>query len=192
MSMLQEMFDGENRQTINERPYSRTQSAIDSAKGKVKGAFGSGQIEQGAAEVGSEANRKWMDFKRYIGRKYGKAQASVPYADVVEFFKGNQLDPKFLGNNPRRSFAPKDVGQALLAAVREYMNEYGANSSDEQPQPGQPPQGNNQPSSQPQSNGNPPSSQPQTDSNQPSSGGMRGVLASLSAQERDQLLRLLS
>lgn len=122
MSMLEEMFDGSNRQTINERPYSRTQSAIDSAKGKVKGAFGSGQIEQGAAEVGAEANKLWMDFKRYIGRKYGKAQATVPYADVAEFFKGNELDPKFLGNNTRRGFAPKDVGQALLAAVREYID----------------------------------------------------------------------
>lgn len=176
MSMLEEMFDGSNRQTINERPYSRTQSAIDSAKGKVKGAFGSGQIEQGAAEVGAEANKLWMDFKRYIGRKYGKAQATVPYADVAEFFKGNKLDPKFLGNNTRRGFAPKDVGQALLAAVREYMNEYG-NKEEEQPE--QQPQPQGQPQGQPQ-----PAPQPQ--------GGLAGILSGLSSAEREQLLRLLS
>lgn len=187
MSMLEEMFEGSNRQTINERPYSRTQSAIDSAKGKVKGAFGSGQIEQGAAEVGAEANKLWMDFKRYVGRKYGKAQATVPYADVAEFFKGNELDPKFLGNNTRRGFAPKDVGQALLAAVREYMNEYGSKEQ-EQPAPDGQPQGQpqGQPEQQPQGQ---PASQPQP---QGDGGGLAGVLAGLSSQEREQLLRLLS
>lgn len=191
MSMLEEMFDGNGRQTINERPYSRTQSTIDAAKGKVKGAFGSGQIEQGAAEVGAEANRKWMDFKRYIGRKYGKAQASVPYADVVEFFKGNDLDPKFLGNNPRRSFAPKDVGQALLAAVREYMNEYGADSSQGQQPAGNPPKGQTTQGQQPEGE-TPPSTQPQSGNPSAPSGGIGGLLASLSTQEREQLLNLLS
>lgn len=176
MSMLKEMFDGEN-QTLNERPYSRTQSAIDSAKGKVKGAFGSGQIEQGAAEVGAEANKLWVDFKRYIGRKYGKAQQSVPYADVVAFFKGNKLDPKFLGSNERRSFAPKDVGQALLAAVREYMNEFGDEQEEETAPDSQPPRGG--PADQGQ--GQPP--QPQ--------GRLAGLLAGLSSAEREQLLRLL-
>lgn len=179
--MLEEMFDGSDRQTINERPYSRTQSAIDSAKGKVKGAFGSGQIEQGAAEVGAEANKLWMDFKRYIGRKYGKAQQSVPYGDVVAFFKGNKLDPKFLGNNERRSFSPKDVGQALLSAVREYMNEF---QPEEQPQ--EQPQG--QPQGQPQSE---PQGQPQGQP-QPQAGGLEGILSGLSSAEREQLLRLLS
>lgn len=184
MSMLEEMFDGSNRQTINERPYSRTQSAIDSAKGKVKGVFGSGQVEQGAAEVGAEANKLWMDFKRYIGRKYGKAQQTVPYGDVVEFFKGNNLDPKFLGSNARRSFSPKDVGQALLAAVREYMNMYGSEKEDE-PAPEEQPQGNPAPQGQPQ--GQPqPSTQPQPES------GLSGVLSGLSSEEREQLLRLLS
>lgn len=178
MSMLEEMFEGNSRQTINERPYSRTQSAIDSAKGKIKGAFGSGQIEQGAAEVGAEANKLWIDFKRFIGRKYGKAQATVPYADVAAFMKGNNLDPKFLGNNTRRSFAPKDVGQVLLSAVREQMNEYPdeAGEPQQQQQPQQPPQG------QPQQQQQPPQS----------AGGLQGTLASLSSAEREQLLRLLS
>lgn len=179
MSMLEEMFDGNRRQTINERPYSRTQSAIDSAKGKVKGAFGSGQIEQGAAEVGAEANKLWMDFKRYIGRKYGKAQATVPYADVAEFFKGNKLDPKFLGNNTRRGFTPKDVGQALLAAVREYMNEFGNQEEQPEQQPPTPGQPQGQPQGQPE-----PAPQPQS--------GLAGILSGLSSAEREQLLRLLS
>lgn len=177
MSMLEEMFEDNNRQTINERPYSRTQSAIDAAKGKVKGAFGSGQIEQGAAEVGAEANKLWMDFKRYIGRKYGKAQQTVPYADVVEFFKGNKLDPKFLGSNTRRGFSPKDVGQALLAAVREYMNEY--SNKDELDTPPKIQQQSDEPRGQ---------SEPQPQQQ----GGLVGVLSGLSSQEREQLLRLLS
>lgn len=181
MSMLEEMFDGGDRQKLNERPYSRTQSAIDSAKGKVKGAFGSGQVEQGAAEVGAEANKLWVDFKRYIGRKYGKAQQVVPYADVAAFFKGNKLDPKFLGNNTRRSFSPKDVGQSLLSAVREYMNEY----RDEEPQNTQ---------EQPQQSGQGQQEQPAQGQPQPQQqgGGLEQVLSSLSSAEREQLLRLLS
>lgn len=185
--MLEEMFDGNSRQSLNERPYSRTQSAIDSAKGKVKGVFGSGQIEQGAAEVGAEANKLWMDFKRYIGRKYGAAQQTVPYSDAAEFFAGNKLDTKFLGSNTRRSFTPQDIGKAILAGVREYMNEFG---SDDDKQGQQPPAGNSQ------SGGPQPQSQPSTQqppANQPAqSGGLGNLLASLSAAEREQLLRLLS
>lgn len=188
MSMLEEMFEGGKRQELNERPYSRTQSAIDSAKGKVKGAFGSGQIEQGAAEVGAEANKLWVEFKRYIGRKYGKAQQAVPYADVAAFFKGNKLDPQFLGANTRRSFSPKDVGQALLSAVRAYMDEYQDQGEQEQPQPqpqpqGQPAQGGNE-----QGQGQP---QPQPQGGN-DAGGLSQVLSSLSTAEREQLLRLLS
>ena len=119
MSMLHELF--EDAEPLNERPYSRTQSAIDSAKGGVKGMFGSGQVEQGAREAGDVANRLWVDFKRMIGRKYGKAQSSVPFADVEAFFKTNQLDTKGLGSNANRTFTPKDVGNALLAAAREQV-----------------------------------------------------------------------
>ncbi|QCW18924.1 hypothetical protein SEPL_190 [Salmonella phage SE_PL] len=184
MSMLEEMFEGanDNRETLNERPYSRTQSAIDAAKGKVKGAFGSGQIEQGAQEVGAEANKLWMDFKRYIGRKYGKAQQTVPYGDVVAFFQGNKLDPKFLGNNQRRSFTPKDVGQALLAAVREYMNEFPQDKQEE------PSQQNVQPRTEPRNDTE------DYEDQQPKSNptGISDVLSGLSSAEREQLLRLLS
>lgn len=185
MSLLNEMFDDNNDEELNEaRPYSRSQSAVDSAKGKVKGMFGSGQVEQGAQEVGAEANKLWGDFKHYIGRKYGKAQSTVPYADVAQFFKGKGLDPKFLGNNQRRSFTPKDVGSALLQAAREYMNDYAEQGAEqEQPQQSQPqskpqeqPAPQSQPQSQPQSNG----------------GGLAGELQGLSPQERDNLLRMLA
>lgn len=189
MSMLEEMFEGsnDNRETLNERPYSRTQSAIDAAKGKVKGAFGSGQIEQGAQEVGAEANKLWMDFKRYIGRKYGKAQQTVPYGDVVAFFTGNKLDPKFLGNNQRRSFTPKDVGQALLAAVREYMNEFPQDRQEE------PEQQQNQSQSQGQPRNEPEDNEDEQYQEQPKGGsGLANVLSGLSSSEREQLLRLLS
>lgn len=182
MSILNEMFEYEDNELNEARPYSRSQSAIDSAKGKVKGMFGSGQIEQGAQEVGAEANRLWAEFKRYIGKKYGKAQSSVPYADVAQFFNGNQLDVKFLGNNQRRSFTPKDVGNALLQAAREYMNTYRDQEepklTKQQSEPSQ--QATNEPSSQPVGNA-PKQSQ-----------GLVGVLQGLSPAERDQLLRMIS
>lgn len=176
--MLNEMFDGEH-QTLNERPYSRTQSAIDSTKGKVKGMFGSGQVEQGAAEVGQEANKYWANFKKYIGRKYGKPQQSVSYEDVAAFFKGNNLDIKFLGNNPRMSFSPKDVGNALLDAIREQMNQY-PQDEQEQSQPGE------QGEPQNQNNGNP------APSNSPSTQNVPDVLSSLTPEERTQLIAMLS
>lgn len=187
MSLLKEMLEDPKDDELNEaRPYSRTQSAVDSAKGKVKGMFGSGQVEQGAQEVGAEANKLWNEFKLYIGRKYGKAQSSVQYADVAQFFKGKNLDIKFLGNNQRRSFTPKDVGNALLQAAREYMNEFG--SQNDQPQVEQPPQGQpsqGQPPAAPATN---PTPQPQGGNGSPLSTTLQG----LSPQERDNLLSMLS
>ncbi|HCQ0858480.1 TPA: hypothetical protein OGU99_000406 [Escherichia coli] len=183
MSILNEMFEYEDNELNEARPYSRSQSAIDSAKGKVKGMFGSGQIEQGAQEVGAEANRLWAEFKRYIGKKYGKAQSSVPYADVAQFFKGNQLDVKFLGNNQRRSFTPKDVGNALLQAAREYMNTY---RDQEEPAPAKP---QSEPAAAPQASNEPPqpAANPSTQSQ-----GIAGILQGLSPAEREQLLRMIS
>lgn len=185
MSILEEMFEGSNSEQLNERPYSRTQSAIDSVKGKAKGVFGSGQMEQGAQEVGSQANQLWMDFKRFIGRKYGKAQASVPFGDVEGFFKQNNLPTKILGTNTRRSFAPKDVGNAILAAAREM-----ATSDPEQQQP----QG--QPQQQQQGGGQPAQGQPQgqpqqAPAPQSTAGGLEGKLASLSPSDREKLLSML-
>lgn len=185
MSMLNEMF--ENDDELNEaRPYSRSQSAIDSAKGKVKGMFGSGQIEQGAQEVGAEANRLWSEFKRYIGRKYGKSQSSVPYADVARFFQGNGLDISPLGNNQRRSFTPKDVGTALLQSARQNMDMH---SNEELPQEQQPKQGQGNP--QPQGQGEPPE-QSQPEVQQPQASSIAGQLQSLSPEERAQLLRMIA
>lgn len=186
MSLLEEMFDG-NKEPLNERPYSRTQSAIDSTKGKVKGFFGSGQVEQGAQETGRMANQLWADFKRYIGRKYGSHPQSVSYNDVAAFFKGNNLDTSFLGNNERRSFTPKDVGEALMQAAQKINTDYSnqddeseESGADQQPPSqgqGQPPAGNNN------SNGTPPSG---------STDNLLNRLSSLSAADRQKLLRLIS
>ncbi len=187
MSLLEEMFDGQP-EPLNERPYSRTQSAIDSAKGKVKGFFGSGQVEQGAQETGQMANQLWADFKRYIGRKYGSHPQSVSYSDVAAFFKGNDLDTSFLGNNERRSFSPKDVGNALMQAVQklntdyEYQKENQPEQSEEQPQQGQgsgegqPQAGQEQPQPQPQGAGS----------------SIPDRLSSLSSADRAKLLKLIS
>ena len=188
MSMLHELF--EDAEPLNERPYSRTQSAIDSAKGGVKGMFGSGQVEAGAKESGELANRLWVEFKRMIGRKYGKAQSSVPYADVAAFFKSNNLDTSGLGSNQNLSFSPKDVGNALLQAARKLTTAQYNQGSDSAPQPN--PQG--QPSSstnteQPAQE-EPKSSPPASGNSQ--AGGLDSRLASLSQSEREQLLAMLS
>lgn len=184
MSLLSEMFDG-SQEPLNERPYSRTQSAIDTAKGKVKGMFGSGQVEQGAQQSGQQANQLWADFKRYIGRKYGSHPQSVPYGDVAAFFKGNNLDTKFLGNNDRRSFTPKDVGTAILAAARDMADEY-KQDEPEQEQPSSQGQGE----SQPQSSGNSGQGEPAQSSG--SGQGLQGQLASLSPADRAKLLKLIA
>lgn len=180
MSMLNELF--EDAEQLNERPYSRTQSAIDSAKGGVKGMFGSGQVEQGAQESGRIANQLWVDFKRMIGRKYGKSQQSVPYEDVSAFFKSNQLDTSALGTNQNRTFTPKDVGAALLQAARKQTTaQYGQGDKPAQDKPEQ------QPPAAPEESGETEPAQ-----GQPSdSGGLQGRLAALSAQERSQLLAML-
>lgn len=186
MSMLHELF--EDAEPLNERPYSRTQSAIDSAKGGVKGMFGSGQVEAGAKESGELANRLWVDFKRMIGRKYGKAQSSVPFADVAAFFKSNGLDTAALGSNQNMSFSPKDVGNALLQAARKQTTaQY--RQGDEQP-------------AQPQSQGQPSSStnteqpkreeQPAPAQGNSEAGGLEAKISSLSQAEREQLLAMLS
>ncbi|HCJ9510176.1 hypothetical protein ACRYKS_21715 [Escherichia coli] len=181
MSILNEMLDYNDEELNEARPYSRSQSAVDSAKGKVKGFFGSGQVEQGAQEVGAEANRLWAEFKRYVGRKYGKAQPSVPYADVAQFFKGNNLDIKHLGNNSRRTFTPKDVGSALLAAARDLMNDYrDDDKGEEQQRPAPQAQPDNAPQPAPQE--------------QPKAQGssIPDALQKLSPEQREQLLRMLS
>ncbi|EMR6008339.1 hypothetical protein WJW27_005170 [Escherichia coli] len=179
MSILNEMLDYEDNELNEARPYSRSQSAIDSAKGKVKGFFGSGQIEQGAQEVGAEANRLWAEFKRYVGRKYGKAQPSVPYADVAQFFKGNNLDIKYLGNNPRRSFTPKDVGTALLNAARDLMNDYRDQQGEEE-------------RTEPQQQSSAPEKPAQQEQPKAQGSSIPDALQKLSPEQRDQLLRMLS
>lgn len=190
MSLLEEMFDGSQEQ-LNERPYSRTQSAIDSVKGKAKGMFGSGQVEQGAQQTGQQANQLWNDFKRYVGRKYGAHPQAVTYADVAAFFKGNKLDTKFLGNNERRSFSPKDVGNAILSAARELGDDYSNQEDEPEIKPevkDQSPQPSADNSEQPSADN---SSNPQKGSGAGSS-DLSGRLSSLSASDRAKLLKLIS
>lgn len=180
MSLLEEMFDGQ-QEPLNERPYSRSQSAIDSAKGKVKGFFGSGQVEQGAQETGQMANQLWSDFKRYIGRKYGSHPQTVSFGDVSAFFKGNKLDVSFLGTNERRSFTPKDVGAALMKAVQKLNTDY----AEDENKPKQ--QGQEQGQEQGQNQGQGDSSPAPTGND-----GFKGELSSLSPEDRAKLLRLIS
>lgn len=182
MTLFEEImnYDSELQEA---QPYSRTTSALDSAKSKVKGMFGGGQTEQGAQEVGNEANKYWNEFKRFIGRKYGKAQSSVPYQDVEQFFKGNGLDTKYLGGNARRSFTPKDVGSALLQAVRDQMNDY--RDQDTTPR--------NKPKEEPPVQQDQAPAQGSTEE-APKGGNSEGLnteIQSLSPAERSQLLTLL-
>lgn len=192
MGLLNEMLDSEENQTLNERPYSRTRSAIDSTKGKVKGVFGSGQVEQGAQQTGEQANRLWSDFKRYVGRKYGMHPKSVSFEDVSAFFKGNNLDTSFLGTNARRTFSPKDVGQALLAAAREMNDEFADQQGDEESsEPSSPQSKPNRPAPQQEEK---PSDEPQQEEparNAPDN-ALQTKLSSLSSAERAKLIKLIS
>lgn len=182
--MLNEIFDADSTgsQRLNERPYSRGQESLDSMKGKVKGMFGSGQVEQGAADSGRLANKLWNDFKRAIGRKYGASQSSVPYGDVKAFFDQNELDTSVLGSNTRLSFTPKDVGQAILSAARNYNNSLGVEEPRKQPKPAQEePQKEQQPTEQPASS-----------EKQAALSPLKGQLSALSSEDREKLLRMLS
>lgn len=181
MSILEEMFD-DDRQNLNERPYSRGRSAMDSMKGAAKGLVGSGQVEQGAQEIGQEANRLWNEFKRYVGRKYGTQPKSVTFQDVANFFKGNQLDISVLGANQNRSFAPKDVGKALLQAARLAGDEF-KQQEPKQDAPQAAPAGKPQEAPKPQST-------PQGE--QGKGAGLESRLAGLSKEDREKLIRLIS
>lgn len=192
MSMLDEMFeDSEKNVKLNERPYSRSQESMDDVKGKVKGFFGSGQVEQGAAETGRMANKLWAEFKRAIGQKYGASQKSVPFSDVKAFFDANELDTSVLGKNERMQFTPKDVGQAILQASRNYMNQLGAEGRKKLDQP---PQSKQQSSQDSEVNGSEEVSKPSPSSEdkQAALSPLKGQLSSLSAEDRQKLLRMLS
>ena len=180
MSLLEEMMDDPKEQ-LNERPYSRTQQAIDTAKSKVKGIFGSGQVEQGAKETGQMANNLWKDFKRFIGRKYGSHPDSVPYSDVAAFFKGNNLSTELLGTNQRRSFSPKDVGDALLKAAQQMNTDY-SDEDYKEDEPHRDDSTQNNDSQQNQGDGQ----------SKGTSDNIPSRLASLSAEDREKLLRLIS
>lgn len=194
MSMLDEMFeDFEKNVKLNERPYSRSQESMDDVKGKVKGFFGSGQVEQGAAETGRMANKLWSDFKRAIGQKYGASQKSVPFSDVKQFFTANELDTSVLGTNERMTFTPKDVGQAILQASRNYMNQLGVNQPKKAAQTQEP---TKEPESQDveakSSEDEVVKTAPSADDKQTALSPLKGQLSSLSAEDRQKLLRMLS
>ncbi|AXC38713.1 UNVERIFIED_ORG: hypothetical protein [Escherichia phage CMSTMSU] len=59
MSILNEMLDYNDEELNEARPYSRSQSAVDSAKGKVKGFFGSGHR--------TRCTRSWCRSKPSLG-----------------------------------------------------------------------------------------------------------------------------
>lgn len=136
MSLLDEMLEGEENKDIqlNERPYSRSREGIDNLKGNIKGYFGGGQIEQGAAETGRMANKLWNEFRKAVGRKYGSSQQTVTFNDVKTFFTNNELDTSILGTNQKLTFTPKEVGQLLLQAARRYNSDLGFEEPKKAPQ----------------------------------------------------------
>lgn len=183
MSLLEEVFneDSANKQ-LNEltQPYSRTQSAINRSKSAVKGLVGGGQYEQGAEQAGQLANRLFLNFKRYIGTKYGKKPSYVTFKDVAGFMQQNGMDSKLLGNNSNMTYTPKDVANVFLKAAQEMSSRMGDVEPQQQPQAGNAPS-TEQPAPQQQQ-------QPQNNS----TGTGSGQLSSLSDEERAQLLSILS
>jgi len=199
MSILNELFNEDfskqlHEQQLNEltQPYGRTSSAINRAKGAVKGFVGGGQYEQGAEQAGQLANRYFMNFKRYIGSKYGRKPQYVTFDDVKGFLDSNKLDASGLGSNQNMTFTPKDVANLLLKAAQEQV------SSGMVP----PAQGSNTPPAAGQEQGNSGAAQGQGQGNtQPNSGasGSNGSdssipnsLSSLTPEQRAQLLSILS
>lgn len=200
MSILNELFNEEfskelHEQQLNEftQPYSRTTSAMNRAKGAVKGFVGGGQYEQGAEQAGQLANRYFMNFKRYIGSKYGRKPQYVTYDDVKGFMDSNKLDASGLGSNQNMTYTPKDVANMFLKAAQEQVSSGMV-----------PPAGSTQPSTQSQGD-NTGSTQPQGQgqgSGQPNSGGapsssgsntnIPSTLSSLTPEQRTQLLSILS
>lgn len=195
MSILKELFKEDfnterNTQQINEltQPYGRTASAINRAKSSVKGLVGGGQYEQGAEQAGQLANRYFMNFKRYIGTKYGRKPQYVTYADVKEFMGSNNLDPAGLGTNQNMTFTPKDVAGLFLKAAQEQVSSGMV--------PPSPSAGNNPPPAPSAGQGQGNSGQPQGSGNPPAPAGgnppVPSTLAQLSQEERTQLLSILS
>lgn len=210
MSILSELFNEDfskelHEQQLNEltQPYGRTTGAINRAKSAVKGLVGGGQYEQGAEQAGQLANRYFMNFKRYIGSKYGRKPQYVTYDDVKGFMDSNKLDSSDLGTNQNMTFTPKDVASLFLKAAQEQVSSgmvppaqaagsnppaaQGNSGTSGQPQG----QGN---SGQPQGQGN--NNQPQGSGTPPASGGSNSTipstLAQLSQAQRTQLLSILS
>lgn len=188
---------------LNERPYSRTQSAIDSAKGKVKSVFGSGQVEQGAASTGNYANTLWKQFKMYIGRVYGRSPDVVTYDDVAGFMKEQGLSVDLLGQNTNRRFDPREVGDILLQAARDGIQHRSAPTPAPAPaaaqgQPSPAPAGTPPAQNPPAGNsaGTPPvnngaagnSGNPAPASN---NSGLQNTISGLSPQQRAALLQMI-
>lgn len=192
MSILNELFNEDfskelHEQQLNEltQPYSRTSSSINRAKSAVKGLVGGGQYEQGAEQAGQLANSYFMNFKRYIGSKYGTKPKFVTYNDVKDFMSTNKLDISGLGSNQNMTFTPKDVAGIFLKAAQEQVSSGMV-----------PPSSQNNDTTTSQENG---TNQPVTSqgSNQPvpapqGNTNVSGTLASLSPAERAQLLSILS
>lgn len=178
-SILFEMVNGqpENPERIDEitRPYGVGQSIANKAKGAVKGLVGGGQYEQGAAEAGEKANSMFIQFKRYIGRKYGKKPSYVTYNDVAAFMTANGMDVSLLGNNKNATFTPKDVAQVFLKAASSMMDDYSDQSTQQPPAQG----GQNQ--------GGAPTPTPNA-----GGAGLQGRLSSLSNSQLQDLMNILS
>lgn len=200
MSILSELFNEDfsnvlHEQQLNEltQPYGRTTGAINRAKSAVKGLVGGGQYEQGAEQAGQLANRYFMNFKRYIGSKYGRKPQYVTFDDVKGFMDSNKLDSSDLGTNQNMTFTPKDVASLFLKAAQEQVSS-GMVPPAQAAGSNQPPaQGNNGNSGQPPVQGSNSGQSQGSGTPAPSgSSGLSGTLASLSPQERAQLLSILS
>ena len=196
MSILNELFNEEfskelNEQQLNEltRPYSRTASSINRAKSAVKGLVGGGQYEQGAEQAGQIANRFFMDFKRYIGSKYGRKQPYVTYNDVKSFMNSKKLDTSALGTNQNMTYTPKDVADLFLKAAQEQVSS-GLVPPEEQNPPAD--QGQANPNPNPQGGNGNSGANPPSNGNSGSNSSLQNILSSLTQEQRTQLLAILS
>lgn len=163
-------------------PYGIVQKAKDTATSKVKGVVGSGQVEQGNIASGEMANQHYKDFKNYIGRVVGAGQKFVEAKHLLSWMQAKGMDPKMAGKRPQDLVSPQDVKDIIMKATRVSQQ----NPSVEPEQSAPAPAHQSEPQSTPQEE------KPESASPTPAPTKASVDLSSLSAEDRQKLIKFLS
>ena len=163
-------------------PYGIVQKAKDTATSKVKGVVGSGQVEQGNIASGEMANQHYKDFKNYIGRVVGAGQKFVEAKHLLSWMQAKGMDPKMAGKRPQDLVSPQDVKDIIMKATRSSQQNPSVDPEPSTPAPVH--------RSEPQET--PHEEQPEAKPSAPVSTKASVDLSSLSAEDRQKLIKFLS